>query len=121
MAIFALAACASDDTEKALKDSTWTLSTLIDKEGNEKSVKEYAKQLGLKQSMVQSSFSFSDKGAVTANLGGANRSGKYEIDGSTVKVTVGDSKYELTYDEDKGTLSTEKKKDSGMQLVFEKE
>lgn len=121
MVLFALAACASDDTEKALTDSTWTLSKLVDKDGKEKDVAAYAKQLGLKKNMIESSFTFNEKGSLTANLGGAQRSGKYEIDGTTVKVTVGESKYEMTYDEDKGTLSTEKKKDEGMQLVFTKE
>ncbi|MCR4891338.1 MAG: DUF4923 family protein [Lachnospiraceae bacterium] len=89
---------------------SWTLDTIIDADGNEQTLAEYAKAQGVDMGNVQSILTINDDGTCTMSLAGIPVEGTYTYDGETLETDftgAGGSTGSFTYDASLDVLVTE--------------
>lgn len=85
---------------------TWTVTSVINDDGEHLSIADYCNSIGLDAKTLESSYTFGQDGKGTCSLwGGAIKEDlNYSIFGENVVINLGDSQSEMTYQPETGEL-----------------
>lgn len=98
----------------------WVFSAVEYPDGKIISFEEYCASQDLDIAQTQDSYTFNEDGTISRETGATEVEGTYEIDGASVKCVFSNEEIVMTYDENKGVLTT-KNTDMGVKNIFIKQ
>lgn len=88
--VMALSSCGGSSAPDLNKEiiGTWTLTSIIDPDGNEMVIEDFAAANGIDVSGLIASYTFADDGSMVAEIGGIGVEATYEITSDTTVVVT---------------------------------
>lgn len=82
----------------------WTLSQIVTADGKSQTLEEYCADQGVDASGLSYTYTFSEDGSVSAEIGGIGVKGTFTFDGKTITTTFESGTFPFEFDEESDTI-----------------